>query len=89
MATNERLAQLETLWVSIRPLQDRAKQRHDDQLSKDIEALFSSIAVMCDGDPNMNDEIKTARVLLSLGHQQAALEKSRAILIEAARLQND
>ncbi|AME22816.1 hypothetical protein [Burkholderia sp. PAMC 26561] len=89
MATIERLAQLETLWISIRPLQDRAKQRHDDQLSKDIEALFSSIAVICDGDPSINDEIKTARARLSLGHPQAALEKSRAILIDAARLLKD
>ncbi|OTP77644.1 hypothetical protein PAMC26510_08225 [Caballeronia sordidicola] len=67
--------ELEMLWASISPLQNRAKQHHDDQPSKDIEALLSSIAVICDRGPNMNDAIKTVRVLLSLGHPQAASEK--------------
>ncbi|MDP9154753.1 MAG: hypothetical protein M3O74_10945 [Pseudomonadota bacterium] len=83
MEKSQRQIQLETMWAAIRPLRDRLRQRHDEALIVDAEALITAIALAYEGDHGSSKEIATARVLLSRGHIGAALEKVRAILIAA------
>ena len=83
MTTSERQIQQEKLWSAIRPLQYRLERRLDKTLLVNVDALITEIAQACDGPCSFKAQITTAKLLLSLGHVGAALDKARTILIEA------
>lgn len=89
MKTDENDLQRENLYLSLRPLRERALQPLQDyRLHDDIAQLIVAIERVCEEDAEAIAGLEVAKILLSLGNKQDALRKVRSTLIDTKGSEN-
>lgn len=84
MSSSANKLAIQNFFVTLRPLQERAKAFVPEDfasLCTDVGAMLADLRQVCENDREVLSSLAIAQILLSMGHPELALVKIRAILI--------